>query len=184
MPVLSSSVSPSSEAFRTNAEKMRALVAGIAGKAETIQRGGSEEARKRHISRGKLLPRERLAQLLDTGSPFLEIGQFAAWDMYDDAISAAGMIAGIGRVEDLQWYTARGAKGIVCGRFIDGEGRHLVGPLDKRMIGITPDELRACSGILVAAGREKVTAIRAALAGGLVSHLVVDLEIGSLLLAT
>ncbi|OJU30544.1 MAG: hypothetical protein BGN94_15235 [Rhizobiales bacterium 68-8] len=92
--------------------------------------------------------------------------------------------SGIGRVEDLQWYTARGAKGIVCGRFIDGEGRHLVGPLDKRMIGITPDELRACSGILVAAGREKVTAIRAALAGGLVSHLVVDLEIGSLLLAT
>ncbi|MGN6305560.1 MAG: carboxyl transferase domain-containing protein, partial [Mesorhizobium sp.] len=99
MAVLSSSVSPSSETFRAHAEKMRALVAEIAGKAETVQRGGSEEARKRHISRGKLLPRERLAQLLDTGSPFLEIGQFAAWGMYDDAISAAGMIAGIGRVE-------------------------------------------------------------------------------------
>ncbi|THF56703.1 carboxyl transferase domain-containing protein [Ollibium composti] len=99
MAVLSSSVSPSSETFRANAEKMRVLVADISGKAETVQRGGSEEARKRHVSRGKLLPRERLAQLLDTGSPFLEVGQFAAWDMYDDAISAAGMIAGIGRVE-------------------------------------------------------------------------------------
>ncbi|MGN6536157.1 MAG: carboxyl transferase domain-containing protein, partial [Mesorhizobium sp.] len=99
MAVLSSSVSPSSETFRANAEKMRALVAEIAGKAEIVQRGGSEEARTRNVSRVKLLPRERLAQLLDTGSPFLEIGQFAAWDMYDDAISAAGMIAGIGRVE-------------------------------------------------------------------------------------
>ena len=50
-------------------------------------------------SRGKLLPRQRLAQLLDAGSPFLEIGQFAAWDLYGGDIASAGMIAGIGRVE-------------------------------------------------------------------------------------
>jgi 3-methylcrotonyl-CoA carboxylase beta subunit len=99
MPVLKSQISPASDTFRANAERMKAQVADIAAKAEAVQRGGSEEARKRHVSRGKLLPRERLAQLLDPGSPFLEIGQFAAWDMYDDAISAAGMIAGIGRVE-------------------------------------------------------------------------------------
>ena len=99
MPVIQSSISPSSESFRANAERMQALVADISGKAALVQRGGSEEARARHTARGKLLPRDRLAQLLDTGSPFLEIGQFAAWDMYDDAISAAGMIAGIGRVE-------------------------------------------------------------------------------------
>ncbi|MCG7507469.1 carboxyl transferase domain-containing protein [Mesorhizobium retamae] len=99
MPVIQSSISPSSESFRTNAERMQALVADISDKAALVQRGGSEEARARHTARGKLLPRDRLAQLLDTGSPFLEIGQFAAWDMYDDAISAAGMIAGIGRVE-------------------------------------------------------------------------------------
>ena len=68
-------------------------------KAATVERGGSEEARERHVSRGKLLPRERLAQLLDTGSPFLEIGQFAAWSMYGEEISSAGMIAGVGRVE-------------------------------------------------------------------------------------
>ena len=61
-------------------------------------KGGTDEARERHTSRGKLLPRDRLAQLLDAGSPFLEIGQFAAWDMYDDTISSAGLIAGIGRV--------------------------------------------------------------------------------------
>ena len=99
MPVLACSIAPASDTFRANAERMRELVADIAEKAETIQRGGSEEARQRHVSRGKLLPRERLAQLLDIGSPFLEIGQFAAWGLYDDAVPAAGMIAGIGRVE-------------------------------------------------------------------------------------
>ncbi|MBD0415862.1 carboxyl transferase domain-containing protein [Oryzicola mucosus] len=99
MPVITSSIQPASDAFRANAERMKALVADIAAKAAKIERGGSEEARERHVSRGKLLPRERLAQLLDTGSPFLEIGQFAAWDMYGEDIAAAGMIAGIGRVE-------------------------------------------------------------------------------------
>ncbi len=78
---------------------MRALVADISQKAEIVQRGGSEEARQRHLARGKLLPRDRLAQLLDAGSPFLEIGQFAAWGMYGGDIASAGMIAGIGRVE-------------------------------------------------------------------------------------
>jgi 3-methylcrotonyl-CoA carboxylase beta subunit len=99
MPVLSSSISPASETFRENAGRMRALVADIRAKAKTVEQGGTEEARERHVSRGKLLPRDRLAQLLDPGAPFLEIGQFAAWDMYDDDISSAGMIAGIGRVE-------------------------------------------------------------------------------------
>ena len=99
MPVLTSQISPASDAFRANAEKMRALVADIAEKAATVERGGSEEARQRHVGRGKLLPRQRLAQLIDPGSPFLEVGQFAAWGMYDGDISSAGMIAGVGRVE-------------------------------------------------------------------------------------
>jgi len=99
MPALASSVSPTSETFRANAERVRDLVADISQKAEAIQRGGSEEARQRHVSRGKLLPRERLAQLLDAGSPFLEIGQFAAYGMYEDTIASAGMIAGIGQIE-------------------------------------------------------------------------------------
>ena len=99
MPIIQSQISPSSDAFRANAEHMRELVADIADKAAGVALGGSEEARVRHVGRGKLLPRERLTQLLDTGSPFLEIGQFAAWNMYGGDISSAGMICGIGRVE-------------------------------------------------------------------------------------
>jgi 3-methylcrotonyl-CoA carboxylase beta subunit len=99
MTVIQSQISTSSDLFRANAEKMRSLVADISKKAATVQRGGSDEARERHASRGKLLPRDRLTQVLDPGSPFLEIGQFAAFGMYDDNIAAAGMIAGIGRIE-------------------------------------------------------------------------------------
>ena len=98
MAVIQSALSPASEAFRDNAARMKALVAGIAGKAAEVEIGGPGEARERHVARGKLLPRERLAQLLDAGSPFLEIGQFAAFDMYSGDIASAGMIAGIGRV--------------------------------------------------------------------------------------
>ncbi|MGB6117651.1 MAG: carboxyl transferase domain-containing protein [Mesorhizobium sp.] len=99
MPVIQSQISPSSDAFRANSEKMRALVAELSAKSGQVELGGPEEARERHTSRGKLLPRDRLAQLLDTGAPFLEIGQFAAWDMYGGDIASAGVIAGVGRVE-------------------------------------------------------------------------------------
>jgi 3-methylcrotonyl-CoA carboxylase beta subunit len=60
--------------------------------------GGGETARARHVSRGKILPRERVSRLLDPGSPFLEIGMFAAHDMYDGDSPSAGLVAGIGRV--------------------------------------------------------------------------------------
>jgi 3-methylcrotonyl-CoA carboxylase beta subunit len=99
LPVIQSQLSPSSDAFRANAERMRELVADIGEKAAAVELGGSAEARERHLSRGKLLPRERLAQLLDTGAPFLEVGQFAAWSMYGDDIASAGMICGVGRIE-------------------------------------------------------------------------------------
>src|SRR5690606_35463975 len=99
MPVIRSELSPSSETFRANEARMKALVADMAEKAATIERGGSDEARARHLSRGKLLPRERLAQLLDVGAPFLEIGQFAAFGLYEGDVPSAGLIAGIGRVE-------------------------------------------------------------------------------------
>ena len=99
MATLHSQLSPSSEGFKANAARLRGLVADIREKAAHVERGGSEDARKRHASRGKLLPRERLAQLLDAGSPFLEVGQFAAFGLYGGDIASAGMIAGIGRVE-------------------------------------------------------------------------------------
>lgn len=99
LATLQTQISPSSDTFRANAERMRELVADISEKAAGIERGGSGEARERHVARGKLLPRERLAQLLDTGSPFLEVGQFAAWSMYGEDIPSAGIITGVGRVE-------------------------------------------------------------------------------------
>ena len=60
--------------------------------------GGGEKSRARHLSRGKMLPRERVANLLDPGSPFLEVGATAAHGMYDGAAPCAGVIAGVGRV--------------------------------------------------------------------------------------
>ena len=64
--------------------------------------GGTDKHRERHTSRGKLLPRDRVERLLDPGSPFLEIGQLAACDMYEGEVPGAGMIAGIGRVAGRQ----------------------------------------------------------------------------------
>src|SRR5690606_30914870 len=63
-----------------------------------IKQGGGEQARERHLARGKLLPRERIRRLLDPGSPFLELSQLAAWGMYGNDVPAAGIITGIGRV--------------------------------------------------------------------------------------
>jgi 3-methylcrotonyl-CoA carboxylase beta subunit len=98
MPVIKSQILPESDTFRANAKRMKALVADIAAKATIVERGGPDNARERHLARGKLLPRQRLAQLLDPGSPFLEVGQFAAWDVYEDPIASAGLICGVGRV--------------------------------------------------------------------------------------
>jgi len=102
MPALATAIDPASDGFRANAERMRALTAEIAAIAARTAEGGPAEARERHVSRGKLLPRERLALLLDPGSPFLEIGAFAAHDLYSGDIAAAGIICGIGRVEGLE----------------------------------------------------------------------------------
>ena len=64
--------------------------------------GGDDRARERHVSRGKLLPRDRVEALLDPGSPFLEIGQLTAFGLYEDEIPGAGLITGIGRVSGRQ----------------------------------------------------------------------------------
>ncbi len=98
MSILKSSLQCESEEFRNNAAALRAQVADLREKAGQIRGGGGERARQKHLDRGKLLPRERIRQLLDVGSPFLEFSQFAAWDMYDGKVSAAGVITGIGRV--------------------------------------------------------------------------------------
>jgi 3-methylcrotonyl-CoA carboxylase beta subunit len=102
MPVLKSAISPNSEAFRANAEAMRGLVAELREKLAQVRFGGGAETQQRHVSRGKMLARERIDALVDPGSPFLEIGQLAAFGLYDGAASAAGIIAGIGRVQGIE----------------------------------------------------------------------------------
>ena len=95
MNVIKSAINPRSDAFRANAEHMRGLVADLREKAAQVAAGGGEKAREKHLARGKLLPRDRVDQLLDPGTPFLEIGQLAAWNMYEGDAPAAGMIAGV-----------------------------------------------------------------------------------------
>ncbi|WP_142850068.1 carboxyl transferase domain-containing protein [Telmatospirillum sp. J64-1] len=98
MTVIKSALNTRSEEFQRNAAATRALVEDLREKAARIAQGGGEAARERHLSRGKLLPRDRILHLLDRGSPFLEFSQFAAYGMYGEDIPAAGIITGIGRV--------------------------------------------------------------------------------------
>ena len=98
MTVLTTSLDWRSEGFAANAAVMQALVADLRKKVQAIREGGGEEARRRHLARGKLLPRERVRALLDPGSPFLEFSQLAAYGMYDGEVPAAGIITGIGRI--------------------------------------------------------------------------------------
>ncbi|SEQ45475.1 Carboxyl transferase domain-containing protein [Thalassovita gelatinovora] len=95
---LKSQAIPSSETFQTNLRGHLEALETVSRAAEAARLGGGERSRKRHEERGKMLPRRRVANLLDAGSPFLEIGATAAHDMYDNAAPAAGVIAGIGRV--------------------------------------------------------------------------------------
>src|SRR5690606_37762556 len=88
-----------SDDFRANAAAMRALAKELERRRAEAAAGGPERARERHTARGKLLPRERVAGLIDPGSPFLELSPLAANGMYEDAIHAAGIITGIGRIE-------------------------------------------------------------------------------------
>src|SRR5690348_9048818 len=98
MPIVESKLNPRDPTFARNREAMAALVADLREKIASIEKGGGETSRARHVARGKLLPRERVRMLLDPGSPFLELSQFAAYGMYDDNTDRAGLITGIGRV--------------------------------------------------------------------------------------
>jgi 3-methylcrotonyl-CoA carboxylase beta subunit len=98
MPSLASSLDPHAAEFRANAVAMRFLVDDLKARAGKVAMGGDEAARARHVKRGKLLPRERVRLLLDPGAPFLELSQFAAWDMYGGEVPAGGIITGVGRI--------------------------------------------------------------------------------------
>ena len=101
-PRLDTRVNTDSEEYRTRTAHNRALVDKLRADVAEAARGGSEKHRERHVSRGKLLPRDRVERLLDPGSPFLEIGQLAAFDLYKHEVPGAGIIAGIGRVSGRQ----------------------------------------------------------------------------------
>ena len=92
MAILRSQISPRSEAFGANAQAHRAAMAPVKEAVALAMLGGGEQAQSRHVSRGKILPRERVSRLLDPGSPFLEVGLFAAHEMYDGASPSAGAI--------------------------------------------------------------------------------------------
>ncbi|GAA4715459.1 carboxyl transferase domain-containing protein [Sphingomonas lutea] len=101
-PRLDSKIDTSGEGYLARAKHNRALARKLRDDVAEAAKGGKEKHRERHVARGKLLPRERVERLLDPGSPFLEIGQLAACDMYDGEVPGAGMIAGIGRVSGRQ----------------------------------------------------------------------------------
>src|SRR5262249_61958077 len=83
---------------RHNAAAMRGAVGALAAARARAREGGGPAARERHLGRGKLLARERIARLVDLGAPFLELSELAAWGMYDHDVPSAGIVTGVGRV--------------------------------------------------------------------------------------
>ncbi|NQD59236.1 methylcrotonoyl-CoA carboxylase, partial [Pseudomonas sp. CM25] len=102
MATLHTQINPRSAEFADNSAAMLEQVQALRGLLAQVAQGGGRKAQERHTSRGKLLPRERIDRLLDPGSPFLEIGQLAAHEVYGEDVPAAGVIAGIGRVEGVE----------------------------------------------------------------------------------
>jgi 3-methylcrotonyl-CoA carboxylase beta subunit len=102
MAILHTQLNPRSAEFAANSAAMLKQVDDLHTLLAKVQQGGGPKAQERHTSRGKLLPRERINRLLDPGSPFLEISQLAAYEVYGEDVPAAGVIAGIGRVEGVE----------------------------------------------------------------------------------
>ncbi len=98
MAILKTTFNPASDEAIANAGMWQELRTELTERRAVAAAGGNSKARERHTSRGKLLPRDRVAELLDPGSPFLEIGSLAAFEMYEGDVHGASLIAGIGRV--------------------------------------------------------------------------------------
>ena len=102
MQALKSNVNSRSDEFKANAAAMRGLVNDLREKFASVAGGGGADACAKHVARGKLLPRERVDHLVDPGASFLEVGQLAAYGMYDGEAPSAGVITGIGRVQGVE----------------------------------------------------------------------------------
>ncbi len=111
--------------------------------------------------------------------------QLDALEHCNKAIFAAGsanheshiVSSGVASHEELDWYVRHGATGVLCGRFIDAEGRSVPGALDDRMIGVELDKLQGLDmGLLVSVGPDKVRPMLSAIAGGYVTHVVTSVS--------
>ncbi|MEM1243774.1 MAG: carboxyl transferase domain-containing protein, partial [Pseudomonadota bacterium] len=98
MSILATKINLKSQEYQHNFDTMQNLVHDLKQKVAEISQGGSEKARLRHQNHGKLLPRERIEKLLDPGAPFLELSQFAGFELYQEHVPCAGIITGIGLV--------------------------------------------------------------------------------------
>ena len=98
MSVIRSALNPRSDEFRANHAHMTGVLDDLRDKVALVKQGGGEGPRKKHLDRGKMLPRERIRTLLDPGSPFLELSQMAGWAMYGGDVPSGGVITGVGRV--------------------------------------------------------------------------------------
>ncbi|KAA3628583.1 MAG: methylcrotonoyl-CoA carboxylase [Proteobacteria bacterium] len=98
MTTIKTTLNTRSDEFKANSAHNQNLVNELRERVAQAALGGPERARQKHLQRGKLLPRERIRQLLDPGTPFLEFSQLAALGMYNDEVPGAGIITGIGRV--------------------------------------------------------------------------------------
>ena len=101
MPAIESKINILSDAFKANKQAMQAQIHDFQKKLTKIESGGSERAKGKHKSRGKLLPRERIKSLIDSGSDFLELSQLAAYDVYEEDVPAAGIITGVGKINGI-----------------------------------------------------------------------------------
>jgi len=98
MGVIKTALQTGSDDFQQNVQSMQALVDDLIQHIEKVELGGGEKAVEKHKARNKLLPRDRILRLLDTGSPFLELSPLAALNVYTDDVPAAGIVTGIGRI--------------------------------------------------------------------------------------
>ena len=102
MPIIESRINPRSAEYGNNAAAMQTQLDDLTQQLAQTALGGSEAARAKHRARGKLLPRERVERLLDSGRPFLELSPMAAHGMYEGEAPGAGLITGIGRIANIE----------------------------------------------------------------------------------
>src|ERR1700712_416993 len=114
---LRSSIDPSSSEFAHNAETMRALVADLRDKLDGVAGGGGEVSRKRHLSRGKMLARQRVDLLTDPGTAFLELSPLAAYDLYGGDVHSASIVTGVGRISGRECVIVANAAPIKGGTY-------------------------------------------------------------------